>query len=80
MGDRMKAMYSVPISITEARNFMTLEISDKARIPHGSRCLWVAGVRFVTDQPGAYLVAGVGGMQGILVYPPAVENVEEKSA
>jgi hypothetical protein len=69
----MKAMYSVPISITEARNFMTLEISETARIPHGSFCVWVAGVKGLTDQPGAYLIAGVGGMQGVVIYPPAKE-------
>lgn len=75
----MKAMYSVPISIKEARAFMQVYFG-KPRIPHGSRCLWVAGVRFVTDQPGAYLIAGVGGMQGVVIYPPVVEQAEEKTA
>lgn len=65
----MKAMYSTEISIREARNFLTAYISDTARIPHGSRCLWVAGVRFVTDQPGCYLRAGVGGLEGVIVAP-----------
>lgn len=73
----MKPMYSTPISIQEARNFMRLEISEHARIPHGSRCLWVAGVKYVTDQPGCYLIAGVGGMQGVIVYPPAVSELED---
>lgn len=72
----MKAMYSVPISIKEARDFLTLEISERARIPHGSRCLWVAGCKWVTEQPGAYLVAGVGGMCGVVISPPAVEHAE----
>ena len=67
----MKAMYSTPISIREARNFMTLEISKHARIPHGSLCVWVAGVKGLTDQPGCYLISGVGGMQGVVIYPPA---------
>lgn len=76
----MKAMYSTPISIREARDFMTVYISESARIPHGSRCLWVAGVRFVTDQPGCYLIAGVGGMQGVVVLPPAIEEAKEGAA
>ncbi len=66
----MKAMYSTEISIREARAFMTVYFGTP-RIPHGSRCLWVAGCKWVTDQPGAYLIAGVGGMQGVVVYPPA---------
>ena len=69
----MKPRYSTPISIREARTFLRLEISDKARIPHGSRCWWVAGVRYVTDQPGAYLIAGVGGLQGVVIVPEAAE-------
>ena len=69
----MNARYSVPISIQEARNFMRLEISDTVRIPWGSKCLWVAGVRFVTDQPGAYLIDGVGRLQGVVIVPAAAE-------
>ena len=76
----MKAMYSVPISIREARNFLTLYISESARIPHGSRCLWVAGCKYVTDQPGCYLRAGVGGLEGVVIYPPVVEHVEERAS
>lgn len=72
----MKPAYSTPISITEARNFLTAYISDRARIPHGSRCVWVAGCKWVTDQPGCYLIAGVGGMQGVIVTPPAKEMGE----
>ena len=75
----MKALYTVPISIREARNFMSMYFGTP-RIPHGSRCLWVAGVKYVTDQPGCYLVAGTGGMEGIVVYPPAVENAKEGAA
>lgn len=46
---------------------MRLEISERANIPNGSKCVWVAGVRYITDQPGVYLIAGSGGMCGIMV-------------
>jgi hypothetical protein len=75
----LKALYSVPISIKEARAFMQVYFGTP-RIPNGSRCLWVAGCKWVTDQPGAYLIAGVGGMQGVIIYPPAVENAKEGAA
>lgn len=76
----MKAMYSTPISIREARNWLTAYISESARIPHGSRCLWVAGCKWVTDQPGAYLISGAGGLQGVIIQPPAVEQAEERAS
>ena len=75
----MKAMYSVPISIKEARDFMRVYFGTP-RIPHGSRCLWVAGVRFVTDRPGAYLIAGVGGLEGVVIEAPAAEQAGEVGA
>lgn len=62
--------YCEPISIKDARTFMRLHISERATIPHGSRCLWVAGVQYVTDQPGVYLVSASGGMCGIQVIEP----------
>ncbi len=72
----MNARYCEPISIKEARDFLRLEISERAQIPNGSRCLWVAGVRFVNDQPGCYLIQGIGGLQGVIV----VTEVEKGEA
>ncbi len=73
-------MYSVPISIREARAWIVADISPDARIPHGSKCVWYSGVKWITDQPGLYLVSGVGGLEGVQVIPPAVERAGEKSA
>jgi len=47
---------------------------DGVRVPHGSRVLWVAGVRWVSDQPGVWLIAGVGGLEGVWVLPKAKEG------
>jgi len=75
----MKARYTEPISIKSARAFMQAYFG-KPRIPHGSRCLWVAGVHDVVDIPGAYLISAAGGSCGVIVYAPVVEQAEEKSA
>ena len=72
----MTPRYQVEIPITDARTFVKLYF-DGVRIPWGSRCVWVAGVRFVSDQPGLYLISGVGGLQGVWVIPPATEAVGE---
>jgi hypothetical protein len=47
---------------------------DGVRVPWGSRCVWLAGVRWVTDQPGLYLVAGSTGLEGVQIIRPAKEG------
>ena len=76
----MNARYSTPISIQEARNFMRLEISEHARIPHGSKAIWLSGIRYITDQPGLYLVAGSTGMEGVQIIPPCVDSIRGENA
>lgn len=75
----MTYRYCEPISLKDARVFVKLYF-DGVRIPWGSKVLWVAGVRWVTDQPGVYLIGGVGGLQGIQISAPAVENVGSKAS
>ncbi len=69
----MKTRYSEPISKKEARSFLRRHF-DGVRIPHQSRCLWVAGVRWVTDQPGCYLVASELGLEGVMIVSQASEQ------
>ena len=38
------------------------------------RFLWVAGVQYVTDQPGVYLVGAAGGMCGVQVIEPVLSE------
>lgn len=38
------------------------------------RFLWLAGLQYVTDQPGVYLTAAAGGLEGIQVIRPAIEQ------
>ena len=71
----MTYRYCEPISLKDARTFMRLHISERANIPHGSKCYWIAGLRWITDQPGLYLTSGSTGMEGVLIIAPAVENV-----
>lgn len=66
----MKPRYTESMSIREARDFVKSNFGTDTRIPHGSRCLWVAGIQYVTDQPGVYLVGAAGGMCGVQVLPP----------
>jgi hypothetical protein len=68
----MKFRYSEPMNITEARSWLKDNFGNDTRIPWGSRCLWVAGVQYVTDQPGVYLVGAAGGMCGVQVISPTV--------
>ena len=75
----MKARYTEPISIKHARAFMQAYFG-KPRIPHGSRCLWVAGVHEAVNQPGAYLISAAGGSCGVVVQPPAVALAGEGAA
>lgn len=75
----MQSRYCEPISISEGRTFMKLYFGNRATIPHGSKVVWLAGVQYVTDQPGVYLVGAAGGMCGIQVIKPATEQ-ELKSA
>lgn len=69
----MTPRYQVEIPIREARQFLKLHF-DGVRVPHGSRCLWVSGLHYVSDQPGLYLTAGAGGLHGIWVIPKASEQ------
>jgi hypothetical protein len=68
--------YSEEISIREGRQFMKMYFGNRATIPHGSKVVWLAGVRFLNDQPGLYLIAGSTGLEGIQVIPPATSNME----
>ena len=72
----MKPRYTEPMNIREARNWLKANFGDSTRIPWGSRCVWVAGVQYVTDQPGVYLVSASGGLCGVFVQSPVTENVE----
>lgn len=74
----MRPRYTEPITIKEARTFLKHHFGDRATIPHGSRCVWVAGVRWVTDQPGCYLWSGEWGLEGVMVIAKASEG--EKAA
>jgi hypothetical protein len=69
----MKPRYTEAVSLKFARTFLRLHF-DGVRIPHGSKAVWLAGVQYVTDQPGVYLVGTTGGLQGIQVIAPAKEG------
>lgn len=69
----MAARYTEEVSIKFARTFVRMYF-DGVRIPWGSRCYWCAGVRWVTDQPGCYLVAGSTGLEGVQIIRPADEK------
>lgn len=70
----MKPRYTEEVSIKFARQFLKAHFGPDARIPWGSKCLWVAGVRFLTDQPGVHLTAAAGGLEGIQVIRPVIEQ------
>lgn len=72
----MNPRYEVEIPIREGRQFMKMYFGNRATIPHGSKVVWLAGVRYITDQPGVYLIGGVGGLQGIRVIAPATASME----
>lgn len=74
----MTARYQVPISNREARTFLKLHF-DGVRVPWGSQCVWLAGVQYVTDQPGVYLVGASGGMCGVQIIRPATEQEAKAS-
>lgn len=69
----MNARYCEPISLKDARTFLRLHF-DGVRIPWGSKCYWIAVLRFVSDQRGCYLISGVGGLMGVQVIKPASEQ------
>lgn len=70
----MTPRYTEAVSLKFARTFVKMYFGADTRIPHGSRCVWVAGLRWVLDQPGLYLRSGVGGLEGVLVIRPASEQ------
>lgn len=72
----MKPRYTETVSLKFARQWVKYNFGDSARIPWGSRVVWVAGLQYVTDQPGLYLTSAAGGLCGIYVLPPVVENME----
>ncbi len=68
----MIARYQVPITRREASTFMRLYFGTP-RFPVGSKFFWVAGVPFPPELP-CYLIAGVGGLEGVIVLSPAREQ------
>lgn len=54
---------------------MKMYFGNHATIPHGSKVVWLAGIRFLNDQPGLYLIAGSTGLEGIQVIAPVTENM-----
>ena len=72
----MTPHYTEQVSLKFGRTFLKLHFGNRATIPHGSRCLWLAGVQYITDQPGVYLVGTTGGLQGVQILPPVVEELK----
>jgi hypothetical protein len=72
----MNPRYSEEVSLKFGRTFLKMYFGNRATIPHGSKVVWLAGVQYVTDQPGVYLVGAAGGMCGVQVIPPATSNME----
>ncbi len=72
----MNPRYTEPITLKEARSFVKTNFGDSTRISWGARCLWVAGLQYISDQPGLYLVSGAGGLSGVQV----IENVQTMEA
>lgn len=70
----MQVSYTEDVSLKFARTFVKMYFGNRATIPHGSRVVWHAGVRYVTDQPGCYLIAGSTGLEGVQVIRPADEK------
>lgn len=66
--------YTETVSLKFARQWVKYNFGDSVRIPWGSRVVWVAGLRWITDQPGCYLIAGSTGLEGIQVIAPASEQ------
>jgi hypothetical protein len=75
----MNTRYQVEIPIKEARAWLKAYF-DGVRVPWGSRAIWLAGVQYVTDQPGVYLVGASGGLCGVQVIAPATEAAERKAS
>jgi hypothetical protein len=72
----MNPRYSEEVSLKFGRTFLKMYFGNRATIPHGSKVVWLAGVRFLNDQPGLYLIAGSTGLEGIQVIPPATSSME----
>lgn len=75
----LKPRYQVPITRREAENFMRANIGAP-RFPIGCKFFWVAGIHYVTDQPGLYLISAAGGSCGVMVLAPAAEQVGEQAS
>lgn len=75
----MTARYTEEVSIKFARAWLKAYF-DGVRIPHGSRVLWLAGLQYISDQPGLYVTSGAGGLSGVLIVPPATEAAERKAS
>jgi hypothetical protein len=69
-----KPRYTEAVSLKFARQWVKYNFGDDARIPWGARVVWVAGLQYVSDQPGLYLTAAAGGLEGICVLPKASEQ------
>jgi hypothetical protein len=74
----MTARYTEEVSIKFARAWLKAYF-DGVRVPWGSRCVWVAGLQYISDQPGLYLTAGAGGMCGVWILPKA-QTMEAKAS
>lgn len=66
----LKPRYCVPITRREALDFMQLHFGT-ARLPRRASFVWVAGVHYVSDQAGVYLVSAAGGSCGVQVIEEA---------
>ena len=58
--------YCVPITRKEANQFLRAYFGS-AKLPANATFIWVAGVHYVTDQPGVYLVSAAGGSCGVVI-------------
>lgn len=73
----MNARYSTPITRKEASNYLSAYFGS-VRLPAGASYLWIAGVQWITDQPGCYLRSVCGRSEGVRVIP-AREQREERA-
>ncbi len=62
----MNARYSTPITRREAERFVRMYFGTP-RFRAGDKYVWVAGIHYVNDQPGCYLIATPGGLEGVRV-------------
>lgn len=63
----MTPRYTEAVSLKFARTFVKMYFGADTRIPWGSKTIWVAGIRYLTDQPGLFLTSGSTGLEGIQV-------------